>query len=347
MLKNPKEKPICILADTNIWRNTLMLRSALGSAMLYTVNNLGAKIIIPEVIEDEIRKHIFKLVSEANEKIRKSFREIGAILESHRPYELPTDEDINKAIENRFGEISKFLQKTPFTLDHAKKALYRVNERIPPSSSKLQQFKDAAIWETILELGREYQVYLVTNDGDFYQDKERKNLNSILEKECINLEIDIHVYSDLSSCLTVLKNKAENPNYKLIVESIFKNKYEEIEAHASNNGLKITDIKNREVIALITENHDQLAIEFKIIFNCLDINALPDDPKKEPYMKVEGECFYILSRNETVDTRMHRIEAHWRDIIGEEQQRCYLYLYINTPFIEKKPAVPHIVRQEI
>jgi hypothetical protein len=331
MPENQKEKSICILADTNVWRNTLMLRSALGSAMLYTVNSLGAKIIIPEVVEDEIRKHIFKLASEANEKIRKSFREIGAILGSHKPYELPNDEDINKAIENRFDEISKFSQKIPFTLDHAKRALYRVNEKIPPSSSKLQQFKDAAIWEAVLELGRKYIVYLVTNDGDFYQDKERKILNSILKEECINLGIDVHVYSDLSGCLTVLKNK-----------------YEEIEAHVSNNGLKITDIKNRDVTALITENHDQLAIEFKITFNCLDINSLPNDPKKDPYVKAEGDCYYVLSRNEAVDTRMHRIEAHWRDITGEEeQQRCHVYLHASSLFIGGKPAVPHIVRQEI
>lgn len=347
MPENQKEKSICILADTNVWRNTLMLRSALGSAMLYTVNSIGAKIIIPEVVEDEIRKHIFKLASEANEKIRKSFREIGAILGSHKPYELPNDKDINKAIENRFDEISKFSQKIPFTLDHAKRALYRVNEKIPPSSSKLQQFKDAAIWEAVLELGREYIVYLVTNDGDFYQDKERKILNSILKEECINLGIDVHVYSDLSGCLTVLKNKAENPNYELIVDSILKNKYEEIEAHASNNGLKITDIKNRDVTALITENHDRLAIEFKIIFNCLDINSLPDDPKKDPYVKAEGDCYYVLSRNEAVDTRMQRIEAHWRDITGEEQQRCHVYLYASSLFIGGKSAVPHIVRQEI
>lgn len=133
------QKPICILIDTNMWRRTLLLNSALGSALLYTINNLQAKLAFPEVIEMEIEKHIYNIAIDAKYRIERGYREIGAILGSYHQYKLPSNDDILTAISKKIEKISPLLIKVPFTLEHAKKALERVNNGIPPSSTKQQQ----------------------------------------------------------------------------------------------------------------------------------------------------------------------------------------------------------------
>ena len=168
------DKSLCIILDTNSWKKNLLLRTALGSALLYMMNRRGMKILLPEVIEQEIKKHTLLSAQEAKKAIEKGFRTIQSIVGFHKSYDIPTDAEVTEAIEKRFQKLGNFIESVPFSLDHAKSALLRVNQNIPPSSTKKQQYKDCAIWEAVLTAGESYKVHFVSNDGDFYQDKEIK-----------------------------------------------------------------------------------------------------------------------------------------------------------------------------
>ena len=50
----------------------------------------------------------------------------------------------------------------------------RVNNEEAPSRQGSQQYKDCLLWEAVLELLRSYEVHFVTDDGDFYKDKNRE-----------------------------------------------------------------------------------------------------------------------------------------------------------------------------
>ena len=48
----------CVLIDTNVYRSTLLLRTGLGPALLHIIYRGGARLGMPEVIADEIRKQL-------------------------------------------------------------------------------------------------------------------------------------------------------------------------------------------------------------------------------------------------------------------------------------------------
>jgi len=178
------EKKPCIVLDTNIWRAQLLLRNPLGAALVFAVRSSGGAIGLPEVISDEILKQLTKAGQEAADLVRRGFGILEKLVGSRSAYELPGAEQIHQSIMEQFKEIAPFLHTVPFTLEHAKAALSRVNGETPPNGPKNQQFKDSAIWEAILELAQTFRVYFVTSDKGFFEGKDpRKGLAAILQRE--------------------------------------------------------------------------------------------------------------------------------------------------------------------
>ena len=338
---------ICILIDTNIWRKTLLLRSGLGPALMHLVNSMGLKIALPEVVEGEIHKQILDMAIDSCHKIERGFRDLGAVLGAHRPYEIPTQKDIEGAIKKRFEDLDKFIVRIYFTLEHAKNALFRVNHRIPPSSSKSQQFKDAAIWEAALELGEGYKLLFITEDGDFFDDKDRRIINRKLAMECENLGISIKIYSDLSILLKDLREKAPELDYDSIANSIHASIANQLSQSASRNGLRITKIQKPNISAFITEDHDILAIEFDMIFDTIDIGGTSDSKKLNPVLIVEGDGKYIISTKSAVETRIHSIETRWENEVGETLKVRDIFVHAGTMYIGKQPDIPYSVKKKI
>ena len=347
MSNENNELPICILIDTNIWRKTLSLRSSLGPALMHLVNTMDLRIALPEVVEEEIHKQILDLAIDSCQKIERGFRDLRAVLGAHRPYEIPTQDDMEAAIKKRFEELAPFIVRIDFTLEHAKKALLRVNQRIPPSSSKSQQFKDAAIWEAALELGREYRLLLVTEDGDFFEDKDRRILNKVLAKDCENFGVSIQIYSDLSVLLNYLRGEAPELDYDGIANSIHASIANQLSQAISRNGLRVAEIQKPDISAFITENHDILALEFDITFDAIDIGGTTDGAKLNPVVIVDGDGKYVISTGSAVETRIHSIETRWENEVGEILKDGHMFVHVGTFHIGKQPDIPYSVRKKI
>jgi len=54
-----------VLVDTSVWRAQPLLRTPLGDALIHYVRRTGSKIALPEVVELEVTKQLFRAVSEA------------------------------------------------------------------------------------------------------------------------------------------------------------------------------------------------------------------------------------------------------------------------------------------
>lgn len=100
-----KFKKTCVLVDTNIWIKTVLLSSTLGSRLLYNLNLEGNKIILPEIIEDEVKKNIKKNARDASRKIERGIRDLRTIIGSAKSYGLPTEDIIESAIQARFDKL--------------------------------------------------------------------------------------------------------------------------------------------------------------------------------------------------------------------------------------------------
>jgi len=304
-----------------------MLRTAMGSAFLYTVNSTRNKLGLPEVIEEEIIKHTEIVAIEAKEKIERSFRDIKAIIGRHSPYSLPNEQEVKESISERFDKLEKLIVRQPFILKHAKSALNRVNKNIPPSSTKQQQFKDAAIWEATLDLGKRYDVYLVSNDSDFYENKDRQALNKILQKEADKAQIIVKIFSDLESCLKELQKNRPTINTKDISIDIFKSILDKVTKSVVKHNLRVTTLDAHDLRAFITEDHDVLAIEYTITLDAIntDTNELNEDSSNSVHIK--GSCRYNTKIKHIEHNQLNLIEANWVDLSGENQATRHIFAY--------------------
>ncbi|MGD1807437.1 hypothetical protein ACP6PL_18635 [Dapis sp. BLCC M126] len=77
-----KSKKLCVVIDANIWKqnSTILLKTPLGAALLYCIKQNNGCIGLPEVIENEVIKHIIKYGYEAVENIKKNFKIIEIIM---------------------------------------------------------------------------------------------------------------------------------------------------------------------------------------------------------------------------------------------------------------------------
>ncbi len=340
-------KQVCVLLDTNAWRRNLLLRTAMGSAFLYTLNTSKYKLALPEVIEEEIYKHTERAAAEAKDKIVRNFRDIQAIIGSHSPYSLPDNETIKDSIADRFNELEKLLLRVPFTLEHAKSALRRVNNNLPPSSTKRQQFKDCAIWEATLELGKEYDILLVSNDGDFYEDTQKKKLNQTLYEEASNLGVSVAIYTEIKTCLESLEKNRPEVKATELAQNIYESIREKLSRTVSKSNLRLTELASHQVSAFITEDHNLLAVEYDIIIDAIntDTNELNED--KSASVSVKGSCTFNLEEQTIENNKFNSVNESWVGTDGIEKVSNGQYIHVGTAHLGRGPDVPYSTRVKI
>ena len=324
-----------------------MLRTTMGSALLYTLNSAQHKLALPEVLEEEVYKQTERAASEAKEKIDRYFRDIQAIVGFHSPYELPNEDKIRKSIAARFQELEKLLVRVPFTLEHAKSALHRVNQNHPPSSTKRQQFKDCAIWEAVLDIGKKYNIFLVSNDGDFYKDNKIKELHPILEKEATECGVYIAVFTSIDGCLESLEGNRPNVEEQQLAMSILEAMQEELSRTVSKNNLRLTELSSQNIRAFITENHDRLAVEYVIVIEAVNTDTNQLNAGSPASVTAEGSCTFDIASRTVENNQFNSVSAEWVGTDGVEKSSKGIYLHGGTAFIGRSPDIPYATRVEI
>lgn len=346
MEKEILKKPVCIVLDTNIWRKNLLLRTGLGSAFLYTVNRGKYKIGLPEIIEDEVVLHTENAAKEAIEKIDKSFRELQSVMGTHSKYTLPNDKQISESIISRFSELEELIVRIPFTLEHARSALHRVTHKLPPSSMKNQQFKDSAIWEALLYLAKSHNIFFVTQDSDFFENKEKKKLHTKLQEEINIEEVIIEIFSDLGACLNELEENRPDEDTKMITNKIFEYIKNYVSTDIATNNLRLTDVFKYNIRTFITQNHNELAVEYSIIVDAMntDTNELNDG--ESATVQVEGSCIFNIKKQLIEDNRYSSLSCNWVDTNGQNKTSGTVYASTAISF-RGVPDIHYTTRQEI
>lgn len=335
----------CVVLDTNIWRETLLLRGGLGPALLHVIHRHQGRIGLPEVIEREIEKQILKAGLEAANEIRRRFRELRHILGAHRPYEAPFEDGITKAIGTRLEELAPLFDRVPMTLEHAQSALRRVNEETPPNGPKNQQFKDSLIWEAVLDLGSRYDLYFVTNDGGFYQDKEKKRLAANLKEDCRKREVSLRIYSELRPLLEALRADMPDIDRHQIAKAAYAAVEAEVATDAARYAMRLGRLVESEISPFITENHDILAVQFRLIPEAIDLEE--DGQRSELELCAEGQCGYSISTGQANDAALDRIEYAWIDAAGERHSSKTAYVRGVSINLGRAPDVRYTHKEEL
>ena len=305
-----------LVLDTNIWvYSTRLLSIPLGAAVIYSLSRSKRKIALPEIIEEEIKKHTYDEGRKAVEEIQKNYRSIEQLLGSRDNFSVPSDEQFKTRVDFRLVELSEIIYKVEFKLSHARLALKRVLEGTPPNGPKNQQFKDSAIWESILELANEADVDFVTEDKAFFQESNpSKGLAVDLLKDCGKVTGKIRIFYELKKYLETIKQDLPHFDKTKVIHNIIESISYDLSKMAVDKGYNIGSVINKDVLlAFLTEKPKIIAIEFEINYNAFGVLIPETGESTETTLVVKGDCGCDITTYNISDVRFNNIIMHTKD----------------------------------
>jgi hypothetical protein len=327
-----EHKPICVVIDTNIWKqeSNLLLRTPMGSALLYILRQSSGKIGLPEVLEEELIKHTLKSGLEAVEKINKGFKTIEVIMGFRSPYTVPDEAKLEAVVKERLTDLDDLFIRVPFTFEHAKSALRRINEESQPNGPKNQQFKDSAIWEAILTLLDSYTVHFISEDNAFFKGRESKKekLADNLLNDCREIGGQVFIYNNMASCLKALQQDVPSLDYSNIILNIDKLINSRLRRElATERGFQITTLAREKssLSAFLTEINGKLALSFELCYQCIDIQNNGEVERTEALFRAKGDCLYEIDTQIISDIEMDSERIYWVEPSGEAGRRGVVY----------------------
>jgi len=303
-----ESKPPCIVIDTNAWVSELFLRSPTGVALIYRLRQSRIALGLPEIIEREIARNAIKQMGEWKAAIEQHSRKLFAVTGQLNIEHLPGNAQIEAASRNVTAELEGLFLRIPFTLDHARSALDRVESGLPPNHRN-QQFKDSAIWEAVLELARTHRVHFVTNDGAFYEKttEGEETVAANLRGECERNDAAVTLYRALSSCLKSLQQGviAKPFDSRAVASEIEKSLDRALLAEmATTSDCRFTGERISEsVSAFLTGKMDELAVDFELTYRLEGAGEDEAAQALAPAMTVKGDCFYDVTTRKVSDVR--------------------------------------------
>ena len=217
-----------IIFDTNIWFSQLGLNSQSGAAVRFFVQQCGATVAIPEVVRLELERDLTNHLQKLKNGIEKNHRELLAVFGTLKEISLPSDEEIRDKVSDLLTNIDVPHINIPFSLEAAKSSLIKTIEKLPPSNNT-QQFKDGVIWANCLELLKDNDVCLVSEDKDFYENRDYKEgLASNLCRESEKYPHKFRIMPDLDQLLKEIRKKVKIDNDS-IWEGVFDEERERIQ----------------------------------------------------------------------------------------------------------------------
>ena len=320
------KKPFVVLIDTNILiYDTKLLKTSFSAAVFYVLKKKNGKIGMPEVLEYELKKHLQKHIMDAIEGINKGYRDLESLMGYRDDYKVPKDEEVEKRFTERMEEIKEYTIPMSFTIEHAKAALKRVIDEIPPNSIKNQQFKDSVIWESLLEYSQEHDVYFITKDKGFFEERQPdKGLAKPLKKEIEGKNIKVY-YKELSRFLDFFKDKIPPLDNDKIASIIFEALKEPFKNFCEEHSYEVRNLNEYIIEPYLTEEPSIIAIDYELCVNVLQIDESTTE-QIEAHGIIRGNTTFNLDNDILGSTPLSRVEGFF-DLEGK---RLRGGLYVHT-----------------
>lgn len=271
-----RDRALIVVFDTNVWKSDLYLRSAAASAVRAYLNLNDAVLGLPEVVEQEVKRHLRSDLTSYRDRLADSHRNLLAIFQNLKSVQVPTDVEIDDLINNVIDGTGLDIKRQPFTLEAARDSFLRTIEKRRPSH-KNQQFKDGVLWYDCKIFAKEGPVLLVTNDRAFYRnDDPSLGLAEDLKDEIDNDELDIRIFSKLSELLNEIKKPVDLPDNRIDndVESMLG---QQLDEHVQKFGYSRSSSLNFEIEFFATEDAENLFVNISATCECEDISGAGRD----------------------------------------------------------------------
>ena len=328
-----------IILDTNIWLSQFVLNSSAGAAVRFYIQKSGAQIVIPEVVCLELERHLTRDMKTWRDGIEADHRKLLRIFGQLKEIVLPTDEEIQGKASAILDQLDIPTRKIPFSLSAARASLKKVIEKLPPSSKNKQNFTDGVIWAHCVELLKEADVYLVTDDTDFYQDKQNKTrLASNLHEEVRNYQHKLRLIPSLGELLKSIKQNVEVDDAN-IWKDIWEGSAEQIQKPLNEAGFYLEGLPDISKNLFLTEDSTRLYVEFDIQCRCLDET---NQGRLDAILQLKGSGSYDTANENFLNIRLSNLHFQYSDEEGKKRSTGVVYLSGN--FVYGHGSVKHTLQ---
>ena len=301
-----------ILFDSNVWISQVGLRKKNGAAIRHFARRRNATVAIPEIVQLEVEEILTARMLEQKKKIEDSYRELLSLLGKLESIHLPSEEEIRKAVESIIPDFDVPIRRIPFNIDAARSSMMKALRKIPPSSEKKEQFRDGVIWAHCLELLSEGDVYLVSEDKDFYHQRNyQKGLapELIEEMHCRSKTWEVKLIQNVTQLLDEIRMPMQLDDSELF-KSIMVQQSEQVEEILTSNGFELCSRVEGKVNCFATEEAQRIYFTFSFVHPCQDSTGTGRRPGE---LKLEGSGFLNPETMDTNEVQVSRILLDYPD----------------------------------
>lgn len=309
--KNQKSQPHLALIDTNVFvYKTHMLRSPLGASFLYSAKQKSRQILLPEVVELEIKENFRIAYQSAFDKAQSALRNLRDASGLKIGIDLTSAPNWEALFKDRVEDLDSLFVRLPLTPQVAKQAIVRVAEKKPPSRNG-QQFKDCAIWFSALQAASEHDVAIITEDTGFFEnDDPTKGLAKILLSDAAGARGKIEIFHGLDPYLeryAVVAPPLKPTRVRHLVESEARGQLEWL---FREQRFDLGELISQEARPYLTDEPDYVAYSFSCVFR---VRLYVDDGTDESLpgtLRCVGEFLYEPHQDSVDDAYLLYITTH-------------------------------------
>ena len=197
-----------LLLDSNIWVKEVGLMSRRASTLRLYMQERHVRLVAPEVVQVEATRHLADRMREHAEGARKAqnylLRNFGKLTEWH----IPSEEDIAERSRHLARGIDVPIDCIELQPDTALRGARRCAAQRAPAHRGRRDFADCLIWEEVLTVLDNHELYFITNDGGFFDGNgNATNLHPSLQLEAKTRTHTLHVERDLDALLKDFRAK--------------------------------------------------------------------------------------------------------------------------------------------
>ena len=324
-----------IVFDSNIWISQVGLQSTNGAAVRHFVRRRNATVVIPEVVELEVQHVLTALMLKKRKTIENLHRQLLPILGSLQALHLPSEEEIREAVAARILDIDVTTRRMSLDLTVARSSMLKVIRKQAPSRSK-EQFRDGVIWAQCLELLAEGDVYLVTDDKDFYQERNyTKGLarELVAEMRACGGEGEVKLLRDLTDLLQEIRVTIDLDDGE-IFQIVREGQSETIDELLTAHGFGLTEEVTGDVAYFATEKADQIYFRFDLSHPCEDVTGAD---RRAGVLKLKGFGFLDSETNVAREVRLSNVLLDYPDWVPDGSARGAVFLsgHANAPQVHE------------
>ena len=329
-----------ILFDTNIWLSELGLQSGSASAVRYFAKRQSAVIAVPEVVQKEVEFKLIQQFVKLKKSIEDAKYQLSPFFKNLVVFNVPSKEDIQDIVAKIIPDLDVSVHSIPVSSQSVVDALDRTVRKLPPSSENRENFRDCLIWHICLELIDEGDVYFVSNDRDFYENRDfSKGLSHSLVKEMENRSNEHRVIlkKTVGDLLEDIKTERVLDIYK-IFDIVTQHQMDRIDSLLSAHKFELCGKMEGSAKLFATEEADRLYFTFDLKHPCVRQDVLN---REQGELKLKGDGFYYPEEGKTSNVGLFNILLDYPSWVPDPD------LARGTTFLRTKGSSIHRLQFEI